>query len=134
PLAEAATKLSYKHDRGVLATFAKLPRITAEVALVRHAYAGTRHAWHGADRLRPVDSVGHEQAEKLAGLLEVLAPDRIVSATPQRCRETVLPLAERLRLPVKVDAAFDEESPDGVPGAAAALFALAADGGCTVIC
>jgi 8-oxo-dGTP diphosphatase len=134
PLAEAGTQLSYKHDRGVLAAFARLPRITAEVALVRHAYAGARHAWHGPDRLRPLDSVGHEQAVKLAALLEVLAPDRFVSATPQRCRETVLPLAETLGLPVKVDAAFDEEAPGGIPGAAAALIALAAEGGSTAIC
>ena len=87
--------MSYKHDRGVLAAFAKLHRVTAEISLVRHAYAGSRHAWHGNDRLRPVDSVGHGQAERLSPLLEVTAPDRIVSATPQRCRETVLPLAEK---------------------------------------
>jgi 8-oxo-dGTP diphosphatase len=134
PLAEAATQLSYKHDRGVLAAFARLPRITAEVSLVRHAYAGARHAWHGPDRMRPLDSVGHEQAEKLAVVLEVLAADRIVAATPQRCRETVLPLAERVGVPVKVDPAFDEDAPEGVRGAAAALLALAADGGSTVIC
>jgi len=134
PLAQAASQLSYKHDRGVVATFARLPRITAEVALVRHAYAGSRHAWHGPDRLRPVDSVGHDQAAKLTAVLEVLAPDRIVAASPQRCRETVLPLAEKVGLPVKVDAAFDEDADDGVAGAAAALMALAAEGGSTVIC
>jgi 8-oxo-dGTP diphosphatase len=133
PLTEAPTLLSYKHDRGVLATFAELPGVTAEVSLVRHAYAGTRHAWHGPDRLRPLDSVGLEQAAKLAGLLGLTAPDRVVSATPLRCRETVVPLAEKLGLPVKVDPAFDEESPEGAPGAAAALRALAADGGSMVI-
>jgi ADP-ribose pyrophosphatase YjhB (NUDIX family) len=134
PLAEAPGQLSYKHDRGVLAAFAKLPRITAEISLVRHAYAGTRHAWHGNDRLRPVDSVGHGQAAELTALLEVTAPDRIVSASPQRCRETLLPLAERFGLPVKVDQAFDEDSPAGLPGAVQALRALAAEGGSTVVC
>jgi 8-oxo-dGTP diphosphatase len=134
PLPGAAGLLSYKHDRGVLAAFAQLPRITAEVSLVRHARAGTRHAWHGPDRLRPLDAVGHDQAVCLGRLLVVTAPDRIVSATPLRCRETVAPLAETVGLPVKVDPAFDEESPEGVPGAAAALLALAADGGSTVVC
>jgi phosphohistidine phosphatase SixA len=126
--------LSYKHDRGVLAAFARLPRVTAEISLVRHGYAGTRHAWHGNDRLRPMDSVGHEQAAKLTPLLAATVPDRIVSATPQRCRETVLPLAESLGLSVKVDPAFDEDSPAGLPGAVDALRALAAEGGSTVIC
>jgi 8-oxo-dGTP diphosphatase len=134
PLAEAPGRLSYKHDRGVLAAFAKLPRITAEIALVRHVYAGTKHAWHGNDRLRPVDSVGHGQAAQLAAVLEVMAPDRVVSASPQRCRETVLPLAEKFGLSVKVDPAFDEDSPAGVPGAVEALRALAAEGGSAVVC
>ncbi len=134
PLADAAAVLSYKHDRGVLAAFAQLPRITAEISLVRHAHAGSRNAWHGPDRLRPLDAVGHEQAAKLAGVLAALSPERIVSATPLRCRETFAPLAERLGLPVKVDPSFDEDSPEGVPGAAAALRALAAEGGSTAIC
>ncbi len=134
PLPDAGRLLSYKHDRGVVAAFAKLPRITAEIALVRHAEAGARHAWHGPDRLRPLDTVGHGHAVRLCRLLEATAPERIVSATPQRCRETVLPLAEWLGVPVKVDPAFDEEAPGGVPGAAAALLALAAEGGSTVVC
>jgi 8-oxo-dGTP diphosphatase len=134
PLSEAAGVLSYKHDRGVVAAFARLPPITAEISLIRHGHAGSRHAWHGPDRLRPLDTVGHEQAARLAGLLAAAPPDRIVSATPQRCRESVAPLAERLCLPVKVDPVFDEDTPDGVPGAAAALRALAAEGGSTVVC
>ena len=134
PLADVPSVLSYKHDRGVVAAFAKLPRITAEVWLIRHARAGTQHAWHGPDRLRPLDTIGHEQTAKLTGLLSAAPPDRLVSAAPSRCRETFAPLAERLGLPVKVDPAFDEDSPDGIEGAAAALRALAAEGGSTAIC
>lgn len=134
PLSDAPGVLSYKHDRGVVAAFAKLPRITAEVWLIRHARAGTQHAWHGPDRLRPLDAVGHEQAAKLTTVLTTFPPDRLVSANPLRCRETFGPLAERLRLPVKVDGAFDEDSPDGLDGAAVALRALAAEGGATAVC
>jgi 8-oxo-dGTP diphosphatase len=78
--------------------------------------------------------VGHREVEKLIPLLALTAPDRIVSATPLRCRETVGPLGDLLGLPVKVDAVFDEDSPDGIPGARAAVLALAAEGGSTVIC
>ncbi|OLB78927.1 MAG: hypothetical protein AUI14_11795 [Actinobacteria bacterium 13_2_20CM_2_71_6] len=133
PLSEAGNLLSYKHDRGVLAAFARLPRITAEVSLVRHAHAGSRSAWHGPDPLRPLGSAGHEQVAKLTPLLALMAPDRIVSAAPLRCRETLAPLADEFGLTVKVDPAFDEESPEGVRGAAAALLGYAADGGSTVI-
>jgi 8-oxo-dGTP diphosphatase len=133
-LSSASGLLSYAHDRGVLAAFAALPRITAELTVVRHAQAGSREAWQGSDLLRPLDVVGHQQIEALTPLLRLTAPDQIVSATAQRCRETVVPLAESLGLAVKVDPAFDEEAPGGVPGAAAAALALAADGGSTVIC
>jgi 8-oxo-(d)GTP phosphatase len=134
PVPEAAALLSYKHDRGVLAAFAALPRITALVVLVRHANAGARTAWHGPDRLRPLDSVGHRQVEALTPLLAATGPDRTLSATPVRCRETVAPVADRLGLSVKVDPVFDEDSLDGVEGAAAAVRALAAEGGTTVVC
>lgn len=134
PLSDAPGALSYKHDRGVVAAFAKLPRITAEVWLIRHARAGTQHAWHGPDRLRPLDAVGHEQVARLTGALSAVPPDRLVSATPLRCRETLASLAELLGLPVKVDGAFDEDAPDGLAGAEAALRTLAAEGGSTAVC
>jgi len=134
PLDEAAGRLTYRHDRGVVATFARLPRITAEIALVRHARAGARHAWHGPDELRPLDSVGHQQVARLTPVLSAIRADRIISASSQRCRESVLPLAETAGLPVKVEPAFDEGSPEGIPGAAAALLALAEAGGTTVVC
>jgi 8-oxo-dGTP diphosphatase len=102
--------------------------------LVRHAHAGTRRAWHGPDRLRPLDSLGRQQVEAVTGLLVLTAPDRILSATPQRCRETVAPLADRLGLPVKVDAVFDEDSPDGIDGVAAAVRMLSGESGATVVC
>ena len=70
----------------------------------------------------------------MAPLLELTAPDRIGSGTPVRCRDTIAPLAELSGLPVKIDAVFDEGSPDGIEGAAAAVRALAADGGSTVVC
>jgi 8-oxo-dGTP diphosphatase len=134
PVTEAPALLSYAHDRGVLAAFAALPRITALITLVRHAHAGSRSAWNGPDRLRPLDSLGHQQVETLTELLALTAPDRILSATPQRCRETVAPLGERIGVPVKVDPVFDERAPGGVADAVATVRELATDGASTVIC
>jgi len=134
PTPGAGRQRTYRHDRGVLAAFTRLPRITAEVALLRHARAGARGAWHEPDQLRPLDSIGHEEVARLTPLLAALGPDRLVSATPQRCRETLLPLAEGTGWPVKVDAAFDEDAPEGVAGAVAALLTVAGEGGMTVVC
>jgi 8-oxo-dGTP pyrophosphatase MutT (NUDIX family)/phosphohistidine phosphatase SixA len=133
-LTEAGALLSYAHDRGVVAAFAALPRVTAIVALVRHATAGSRSAWPGRDRLRPLDATGRREVEELTEVLAMTAPDRILSATPVRCRETVAPLAERLGLPVKTDPVFDERSAIGAAAAVAAVRALAAEGRSTVIC
>ncbi len=126
----AADRLTYAHDRGVLAAFLALPRVTAEVLLVRHAHAGSRQSWHGPDELRPLDSVGLRQAAELSPVLELFAPAAVVSASPRRCRETVAPIG----LAVTVDPAFDETSPEGVAGARRALLALASAATPTVIC
>jgi 8-oxo-dGTP diphosphatase len=128
PATDAQSVLSYAHDRGVVRAFLALPPVTAVVALVRHAKAGRRRDWAGPDAERPLEPVGERDAQALSGLLTLLRPDRVVSATPRRCLQTVEPLG----LPVAVDATFDElRAPEP---AAAALTELARGGGMTVVC
>jgi 8-oxo-dGTP diphosphatase len=126
--ADAQSLLSYAHDRGVVRAFLALPPVTAVVALVRHAKAGKRREWAGPDAERPLDPAGERDARALSGLLALLRPDRVVSATPLRCRQSVEPLG----LPVELDATFDEVGPPET--AAAALAELAKRGGTTVVC
>ncbi|GAA2334461.1 NUDIX hydrolase [Dactylosporangium salmoneum] len=128
PAANAQSMLSYAHDRGVVRAFLDLPPVTAVVALVRHAKAGKRREWTGPDAERPLEPAGERDARALNGLLTLLRPDRVVSATPVRCRQTV----ELLGLPLELDPAFDELHPPGP--AAARLTALAGRGGTTVVC
>jgi 8-oxo-dGTP pyrophosphatase MutT (NUDIX family) len=128
PAADAHALLSYAHDRGVVRAFLDVPPVTAVVALVRHAKAGKRKEWRGPDAERPLEPVGERDARALSGLLTLLRPDRVVSATPVRCRQTVEPLG----LPVALDPAFDELAEPGP--AAAALADLARRGGTTVVC
>jgi 8-oxo-dGTP diphosphatase len=114
PLAEAAGMLSYDHDAGVVRAAAKLPAVGAVAVLLRHGYAGERDEWDGPDDARPLDERGRRQAERLADVLAVFAPGlrpgSLRSATPDRCRQTVAPLAERLGLPVDQDPAYDESA------------------------
>ncbi|MEV6927174.1 NUDIX domain-containing protein [Dactylosporangium sp. NPDC051485] len=128
PATEAQSALSYAHDRGVVRAFLDLPPVTAVVALVRHAKAGKRHEWTGPDTERPLEPAGERDARALSGLLTLLRPDRVVSATPVRCRQTVEPLG----LPLELDPAFDELHPPGP--AATRLAELAGRGGTTVVC
>lgn len=78
--------------------------------VLRHARAGRRSAWKGDDDLRPLTKVGRRQA---AGVVELLAEreiTRIVSSPYVRCRQSVEPLAARLRLPVDLADALAEGS------------------------
>jgi phosphohistidine phosphatase SixA len=70
------------------------------VYLVRHAKAGSRRKWDGPDDQRPLSDAGRAQAEALASWLADEGVVRVESSPSVRCRQTVDPLAERLRLPV----------------------------------
>jgi phosphohistidine phosphatase SixA len=61
--------------------------------VVRHADAGDKATWKGPDRLRPLSSRGHLQAEGLVVRLEDYPVDRILCSPTLRCCQTVGPLA-----------------------------------------
>lgn len=79
------------------------------VELIRHAHAGKRGDWSGADRRRPLDGRGRQQAQQLAvDLDDGLPVAAIVSSPFTRCVMTVEPLAERLRMSVETDVTLEE--------------------------
>jgi 8-oxo-dGTP diphosphatase len=135
PVTEAARLLTYAHDGDVLRAFHALPSVSATVTLIRHAEAGDRRAWRGPDSARPLEPEGERQGAALANLLALFAPERLVSASPRRCLQTLAQLADRLDLPIEVDTAFDETpaTPDGAT-AAAHLVARARSAPSTVVC
>ena len=61
--------------------------------VVRHADAGNKRTWKGPDRLRPLSTSGHLQAEGLVVRLEDYPVERILCSPTLRCRQTVEPLA-----------------------------------------
>jgi 8-oxo-dGTP pyrophosphatase MutT (NUDIX family)/phosphohistidine phosphatase SixA len=131
PESEAEALVSYPRDAALLRRWRTLPPVTATVLLVRHADAGERANWTGPDEARPLSPRGHADAETLCRLLALFAPDRLVSAAPLRCRQTLAPLASVRDLPVEVDRAFDETTADPA-GAAARIPTLAK--GTAVVC
>jgi 8-oxo-dGTP diphosphatase len=80
------------------------------VYLVRHAAAGDRARWQGADWLRPLSPRGHAQSRGLLRLLADAEIGRIVTSPYVRCSETVLPLAAIRNLSVEIDDALAEEA------------------------
>jgi phosphohistidine phosphatase SixA len=81
--------------------------------LVRHARAGSRQRWQKADELRPLSKVGRKQAAGIAQARARSGITRIVSSPFVRCRETVEPLARKLRSEVELSDALAEGAPVG---------------------
>jgi 8-oxo-dGTP diphosphatase len=79
------------------------------VYLVRHARAGHRETWEGADdRLRPLDERGLKQAEALVAPLAGRDFSRILSSPYVRCMQSVEPLAAARGLQVEAVEALAE--------------------------
>lgn len=135
PVPEALARCSYRGDRVVLDAFAAVPTPDSVIVLVRHAKAGKRSEWSGPDVERPLDAAGRRQSQALVGFLHRFAPERVVSAEPTRCVQTMEPFAGDTGLDVVVDPAFGDESYERDPGAAQqALLALAAPRTVSVVC
>jgi len=82
-----------------------------QIYLVRHAKAGSRSDWSGPDDLRPLTKTGRRQADALRDLLADRGVARVISSPYVRCRQTVEPLGQRLRLPVDLADELAEGTP-----------------------
>lgn len=63
------------------------------ILIVRHAHAGSRSAWKGDDRRRPLSAKGQAQALALVPVLSAFGPARCLSSPYLRCMKTVEPAA-----------------------------------------
>lgn len=134
-LAAAEQQLSYPHDAGVLRRFAEVGVPASTVLLVRHAKAGDRAQWDADDDLRPLSSTGHDQAAQIAALLPLFGPDRLASAPPIRCVDTVTPFAEAAGLAITTEPLLGEDGYWVDPDAGRQrLRAIAAEPGVSAIC
>jgi 8-oxo-dGTP diphosphatase len=68
--------------------------------LVRHASAGDRRAWNGADGERPLDDRGRTQALELVARLAAFQIAAVYTSPALRCIQTVQPLAAARDLPI----------------------------------
>jgi 8-oxo-dGTP diphosphatase len=135
PVREASEKLTYGHDREVLARFAQRPVDTQTVLIVRHGTAGIKSRYKGDDRKRPLDKNGRAQAEALVGQLMAFGATDVFSADRTRCIQTVEPLAQELGVKIVRESSLTEESYKGNPAQAhSRALEIAALGRIPVIC
>jgi 8-oxo-(d)GTP phosphatase len=108
PPREGRLHLLPTRDQRILAEFARDPDETWPCLLIRHGNAGERSAWPGEDRERPLDDLGHAQAEALVPILDAYGVARVLSADVLRCLETVGPFAAMRRLAVESEPLLSE--------------------------
>lgn len=68
---------------------------------VRHAKAGSRDAWRGDDRLRPLSKSGRRQSAEVGERLAGLKTSRLLSSPFVRCVQTLEPLSTATGVPIE---------------------------------
>jgi 8-oxo-dGTP diphosphatase len=99
------------------------------LTIVRHADAGSRERYVGADRERPLSKKGRAQADALATLLAPVRIAAIFSSPATRCRQTVAPLSQAVTVPVEILDALDEASSGEVALGVLVEHTASAEGG-----
>lgn len=97
-VAAAKKRLTYPSDVTVLERFEQIGTTPISMLLLRHARAGDRAHWKGDDHQRPLDKKGRRQAQAIAKTLPAFGPMAIYTADQMRCRETIEPLADVLKI------------------------------------
>jgi 8-oxo-dGTP pyrophosphatase MutT (NUDIX family)/phosphohistidine phosphatase SixA len=106
PLDTAERRLTYDRDVVILREFAAGPALTVPVILLRHASAGSRSSWAGADLARPLDARGAADADRLARLLSCFGAGRVISSAAERCVATVRPFAALTGAKIEIEPLF----------------------------
>ena len=110
PPRDAAAMLSYGHDADLVERLGAVGVPESTVLFVRHAKAGSREDWDGDDDLRPLSDTGQAQADGLAEFLPRFGPERVITAPPLRCSQTVDPLVAKLGLETAVEPLMGEHA------------------------
>ncbi|MGJ6961018.1 NUDIX hydrolase [Streptosporangium sp. G11] len=127
PVAEAARRLTYEWDAGLLRSLGEASPATTPLVLVRHGLAGNRQDWKGDDDDRPLDRHGRRQSEVLASVLGAFGLTELVSSPSRRCVQTLEPYAERAGLPIRLDPVLSENGYDCQASLRLAVEAMASN-------
>lgn len=135
PPREALAHLTPERDSPIVESFAMNARPTVTCVVVRHGSAGQRETWVGDDRERPLDELGHGQAEVLAKVLEAFGVQRVLSADVLRCLDTVGPFAASRGIMIESEPLLSESGYAAAPQAAVArLLSVLTAGERVVVC
>jgi len=114
PIDEAREAVTYPYDAQMIDDFAaRLAAGTARtfpIIIARHGKATAASEWRGPDSERPLDPRGIQQAQRIAPSIAAFGPQKIVSSSALRCRETVAPLAKLTKISVKASNGISQDA------------------------
>ncbi|WP_156157650.1 NUDIX hydrolase [Demequina pelophila] len=126
-LEEAHRTITFPDDLrplAALATAYEFGRLeTRPFAVVRHARATRRKAWHRDDLSRPLAPTGYPRSYALVPLLACFGITKVDSSPAKRCVDTVTPYAEAIGVEVRLREEITEEAHAEDPEAAGERYA-----------
>jgi 8-oxo-(d)GTP phosphatase len=131
---EAAELLTHEHDAVTLGEFTAQRAATSPLILLRHASAGSRSSWRGAELARPLDAHGAADADRIAGLLRCFGAGRAISSAAERCVATVRPFAVLAGGKIEIEPLFTIGARGGPDAVALRAAAVAASNRPAVVC
>jgi 8-oxo-dGTP diphosphatase len=134
PVPAAADGLTYERDVVILGEFAAGPAQTTPLILLRHASAGSRSSWPGADLARPLDARGAADADALAWMLRCFGAGRVISSAAERCVASVRPYAALTGAKIEIEPLFTVGAQTGPDAVALRAAAIAAQPEPVVVC
>ncbi|MFN8098965.1 MAG: NUDIX domain-containing protein [Dermatophilaceae bacterium] len=115
----AHARLDYSRDRVQLRALMAAHRSGAldswPLVVVRHGRALPRSNWRKPDWLRPLDARGRDQSKALVPLLRSYAPQRLLTSSSTRCRDTLAPYAASAGMKLRDRDDLSEETFDADP-------------------
>ncbi|MDO9397155.1 MAG: NUDIX domain-containing protein [Herbiconiux sp.] len=114
PIKKAQGALTYERDAEIVERFRMLvdDGVTRTFALItlRHAKAVPPYQFRGPDHERTLTERGLGEARAIVPSLLAFSPQKIITSSAKRCRQTVEPVAKVLRLEPKVTALLSQDA------------------------
>jgi 8-oxo-dGTP diphosphatase len=113
-LKRAADALSYERDAEIVERFRMLVDAgvtrTFGIIALRHAKAVPPYQFSGPDAERSLTERGRGEAKSIVPGLRAFGPQKIITSTAKRCRQTVEPVAKALHLSAKATDAVSQQA------------------------
>ena len=109
PISAALSRVNYESDKEILRRFNTIDVDAATLILLRHCKAISRDDWRRGDIDRPLADIGITQSMRLAHDLFPYEITEIYTSPAERCMSSVLPIAQKKNVSIRVDWSIEEE-------------------------